>query len=201
MTLAELQKYSQGEGVLSNMQVIKSTRTSVTRVSQKEWDFITENLIEGYEDGLPAVGGTATALGTLPTDDPTATAGDDLPAVNESVDALPTIEQPVVTTSEALTTDTVAPVETVATSRPASRAGSKAPSRAGSKAPVSRAGSKAPVSRAGSRAPSLAPRPVSRGRSRTPNPRAGSVKPQMAAVEEGAEEDMLTTDQVGSIMD
>ena len=47
--LKELQRYSEGSGVLSDMQVLRLSRLSVSGVSEKEWDFIVNNLIEGYE--------------------------------------------------------------------------------------------------------------------------------------------------------
>lgn len=51
VTLAELQKYRNGDdsGILKDMQVLKLTRLSVSKVSTKEWNFIVDNLIEGYE--------------------------------------------------------------------------------------------------------------------------------------------------------
>jgi predicted RNA-binding protein with PUA-like domain len=50
VTLKELQKYSGANGVLENMQVIKQSRLSVAKVSEKEWNFIIDNLVEGYEE-------------------------------------------------------------------------------------------------------------------------------------------------------
>ncbi|KAL9067387.1 MAG: hypothetical protein Q9161_006896 [Pseudevernia consocians] len=38
--LKELQKYAKDGGVLENMQVLKQTRLSVSKVAKKEWDFI-----------------------------------------------------------------------------------------------------------------------------------------------------------------
>jgi predicted RNA-binding protein with PUA-like domain len=49
-TLKELQKYSTNGGILQDMQVIKQSRLSVAKVSEKEWNFIVDNIIEGYEE-------------------------------------------------------------------------------------------------------------------------------------------------------
>jgi len=49
VTLKELQKYSSDKGALKDMQVLKQSRLSVAKVTEKEWDFIVDNLIEGYE--------------------------------------------------------------------------------------------------------------------------------------------------------
>lgn len=38
--LKELQKYAEKEGVLENLQTLKQSRLSVSKVSKKEWDFI-----------------------------------------------------------------------------------------------------------------------------------------------------------------
>ena len=38
--LKELQKYAKDGGVLQNMQMLKQSRLSVSKVSKKEWDFI-----------------------------------------------------------------------------------------------------------------------------------------------------------------
>jgi predicted RNA-binding protein with PUA-like domain len=48
--LKVLQKFSSGTGVLKDMQVMKQVRLSVSKVTEKEWNFIVDNLIEGYED-------------------------------------------------------------------------------------------------------------------------------------------------------
>ena len=50
VSLKELQKYASDKGVLKDMQVLKQSRLSVAKVSEKEWNFIVDNLIEGYED-------------------------------------------------------------------------------------------------------------------------------------------------------
>ncbi|CAK4030645.1 Thymocyte nuclear 1 [Lecanosticta acicola] len=47
---SELQKHL-GDGSLNKMQEFKAARLSVSKVSEDEWNFITENLVEGYEDG------------------------------------------------------------------------------------------------------------------------------------------------------
>ena len=38
--LKDLQKFSKSGGMLDNLQTLKQTRLSVSKVSQKEWDFI-----------------------------------------------------------------------------------------------------------------------------------------------------------------
>jgi predicted RNA-binding protein with PUA-like domain len=48
-TLKQLQKFSSDKGVLKDMQVLKQSRLSVAKVSEKEWNFIVDELIEGYE--------------------------------------------------------------------------------------------------------------------------------------------------------
>lgn len=50
VTLKELQKYSGANGILQDMQLIKQSRLSVAKVSEKEWNFIVDQLIEGYEE-------------------------------------------------------------------------------------------------------------------------------------------------------
>lgn len=50
VTLKELQKFASGNGVLKDMQVIKQSRLSVTKVSEKEWNFIVNELIDEYEE-------------------------------------------------------------------------------------------------------------------------------------------------------
>lgn len=55
--LSDLQKHGKDSGVLSNMDVLRYSRLSVTKVTEEEWNFIHENLIEGYEkevDAFPA---------------------------------------------------------------------------------------------------------------------------------------------------
>ena len=54
--LKELQKYALEDGVLSKMQEFNAARLSVSKVSEKEWNFIVDELIDGYEEdeALPA---------------------------------------------------------------------------------------------------------------------------------------------------
>lgn len=52
VTLKEMQKYSGANGILQDMQLIKQSRLSVAKVSEKEWDFIVNELIEGYEEDI-----------------------------------------------------------------------------------------------------------------------------------------------------
>lgn len=47
--LSVLQEHAKDGGPLSNIELLRLARLSVSRVSEREWDFITENLIEGYE--------------------------------------------------------------------------------------------------------------------------------------------------------
>ena len=46
--LKELQKYAREGGILQNMQTLKQSRLSVSKVSKKEWDFILK--LGGHED-------------------------------------------------------------------------------------------------------------------------------------------------------
>ena len=150
------------------MQELNSARLSVSKVSEKEWNFIVDKLIDGYEEdaALPSV--------ETAEDTPMGTAGDAIPnGVKQTIE------------SDVPTTDTGLAAETTPSSRPASRAASRAGSRAGSRAasanlkPASRAGSLKPASRQPSKA-----RSVSRGRSRTPGRRAVSALPMMTLTEE-----------------
>ncbi|RMY78010.1 hypothetical protein D0862_13451 [Hortaea werneckii] len=51
VSLAELKKYSaDGNAALSDMDLFTKARQSVSRVSAQEWKFITEVLVEGYEE-------------------------------------------------------------------------------------------------------------------------------------------------------
>ena len=50
VSLKELQKYKGEGGKLERMQLLRLTRLSVVRVEAEEWRFITEELVEGYED-------------------------------------------------------------------------------------------------------------------------------------------------------
>jgi hypothetical protein len=170
VTLKELQKFSGTNAILSDMQVLKQSRLSVAKISEKEWDFIVDNLIEGYEeediddhhdtdmdddDGIAGV-----KVGGRPPLNPNSNGGhavarayvDELDGVSPDLPNVPAVnvndgfdEMP--------TSGTALPPTTYATSRPTSRAGShKAVSRQGSR-PASRAGSNMPVSRQGSLAP------------------------------------------------
>lgn len=204
--LSELQKYMQGSGVLSKMQVLKQSRLSVTSVSEKEWNFVIDNLVDGFEEeesnALPEAEGSLTndtSKGTINAEEESTLITTEQPksevVINESSQqefdlepgtalaglALPTTE------GEIPSTDTIFPAETSQTSR----AGSvKATSRGGSRAPSINAA--APTSRQSSRtssvvAGSLAPPTTnSRGRSRTPKVRAGSAAPTNAEQVNGA---------------
>jgi hypothetical protein len=156
--LKELQKYALEDGVLSKMQEFTAARLSVSKVTEKEWNFIVNELIEGYEEdeALPA-----------------ADTGEDTPMA----DADPKLPNGVKQTieSEVPTTDTIFTANTAPTSRPGSRGGS----RAGS---TSRINGIKPASRPGSLQPPA--RSVSRGRSRTPGRRAASTQPMTTLTEE-----------------
>ena len=53
--LKELQKYAKDGGVLQDMQTLRQSRLSVSKVTKKEWDFIMD-LVEEFEEdpALPA---------------------------------------------------------------------------------------------------------------------------------------------------
>nr|OQO12541.1 hypothetical protein B0A51_16928 [Rachicladosporium sp. CCFEE 5018] len=199
VTLKELQKFGKTEGgVLSDMEVLKTTRLSVTKVTEKEWDFIVKEIIgDEYEEDEAAAAASGDELPAITTTEaPTAGAvAVDPPVVkafsrqaSRAASLQPSLALPVVQSTEAVTDaiDSAFPTSDVA--KPASRAGSLKPaSRAGSVKPSSRAGSVKPASRAGSLAPPV--RASSRGRSRTPKP---------AAVEEATVEQH---EQLNSIME
>jgi hypothetical protein len=178
------------------MQELTAARLSVSKVSEAEWNFITENLVDGYEEdgALPGLeGGLAADNGNeteeqddiVSTETPkivetstTVTHGEtngisvnaaDLPEM-----ALPTIENDVATSDSAI------PAGTSQTSRPASRASSTKAKTGGSRASSAAKGNRS-SSRAGSAAPSASglapPATKGRGRSITPRSRAGSARP------------------------
>jgi predicted RNA-binding protein with PUA-like domain len=174
VTLKELQKYSGGNGILQDMQVIKQSRLSVTKVSEKEWNFIVNELIEGYEedgandedddddDGLVGVkvgggaplnpdlsGGQAMAIGDAFSPSPSvvqATAG---AKMEESEDVLPGLPAAQAVngaddSDELLMSGAVLPSFTSATARPTSQHSSRPASRAGYQDAASRQQSLAP---------------------------------------------------------
>ena len=173
VTLKELQKYSGGNGVLQDMQVIKQSRLSVTKVSEKEWNFIVNELIEGYEedgandeddddDGLAGVkvgggaplnpdlsGGQAMAIGDAFSPSPDvvqATAG---AKMEEPEDVLPGLSASQAVngaddSDELLMSGAVLPPFTSATARPTSNHSSRPASRAGYQDAASRQQSLAP---------------------------------------------------------
>jgi predicted RNA-binding protein with PUA-like domain len=163
VTRAELQKYTTGDGVLAKMQEFNTARLSVSKVSEDEWDFIVNNLVDGYADEdegeaagvMKSNGDVAMADGEDFMDDNLVNGTSAPPEIKETIE------------SEPPTTDSLLAADTAATS-------SRPPSRGGSKKPASLAGSLAPP--AGSRA-------GSRARSRTPVSRRGSVQPQAPAGE------------------
>lgn len=54
VTLKELQRFAKPNGILENMQVLKLSRLSVSKVTKKEWDFIM-GLLETDEGAAAAV--------------------------------------------------------------------------------------------------------------------------------------------------
>jgi predicted RNA-binding protein with PUA-like domain len=46
VTLKQLQAHGGGGGALQDLQVLRTTRLSVTKVSEAEWNFITNELIQ-----------------------------------------------------------------------------------------------------------------------------------------------------------
>ncbi|KAK3702931.1 hypothetical protein LTR37_014780 [Vermiconidia calcicola] len=176
VTREELQKFTAGEGVLSQMQEFTAARLSVSKVTESEWNFICTELIEWYEDDAELPNGAKKDDTAMEDADIDADADAALPNGAAVPEVQDTIE------SEPPTTDTLLPVETAATSsRPASRAGSRAASRAGSRAPSEKKPASRPASRAGSL---VVPRATSRGRSRTPSARASSAAPMGTVAEE-----------------
>ena len=141
------------------MQEFTAARLSVSKVTEKEWNFIVDELIEGYDED-----------GALPAAD----AGEDTPMADADTKLPNGVKQTI--ESEVPTTDTLLTANTAPTSRPGSRAGS----RAGS---TSRINGIKPSSRPGNLQPPA--RSVSRGRSRTPGRgRATSTQPMTTLTEE-----------------
>jgi predicted RNA-binding protein with PUA-like domain len=173
VTLKELQKYSGANGILQDMQLIKQSRLSVSKVSEKEWNFIVDQLIEGYEedaanddgdddDGLAGVkvgggapldpdlsGGQAIAVGESFSQSPSgvqATAGAEMEEPQDVLPGLPA-EQAVNGADEPdelLMSGAVLPSFTSATARPTSQHSSRPASRAGYQDADSRQQSLAP---------------------------------------------------------
>lgn len=168
VTLKQLQKFSNPNGILSNMQVVNQSRLSVSRVSEKEWDFIVENLIEGYEDDAAddnddddddSLAGVK-VRGSDPLN-PKSNPGamKEPESEDKAVQAIAgAVEEPelrlpsevndlpitgAVVTDEVPTSGTALPLTTHATSRPSSRHGPRPLPRAGPQV-VSRQGSLAP---------------------------------------------------------
>lgn len=195
--LSELQKFAQDGGALSGMQELNAARLSVSKVSEAEWNFIIDNLVEGYygEDDAAEDAGLAAptenvekrietdAVKERTTINTTEQADGDIVSKETTVDTeinLPSHVQGLIASPEAadlLTTDTLVPDARSATGRAASRASSRKSSRAPSV-------SSRPDARAGSS--TLAPALSARGRSRTPKVRAGSAGPKTATVEDEA---------------
>jgi predicted RNA-binding protein with PUA-like domain len=165
--LKELQKYYSNNGVLKDMQLLKQARLSVSKVSEKEWNFIVDNLIEGYEgDGdedafddvdqstpMPNIDGGDQASGGARDVDGDDFIEDDDAAIDANLDEPeePEIELPLepmyVDADELPTSGTEIPPITHATStsRPTSRQEVRNGSRPGSRAANSRQGSVAPL--------------------------------------------------------
>jgi predicted RNA-binding protein with PUA-like domain len=196
--LSTLQKFKEGGGVLSNMQELVAARLSVSKVSEKEWTFITENLVEGYEEDdappdrktSPAIELEDTPIGDIASENTKAEKASIAPetVIDKVVEtastlvngstlpemALPTIE------NASPSSDSAIPAGTSQTSRPTSRASSTKGKAGGSRA-SSAAKGKGGSSRAGSAGPSAGglapPATKGRGRSITPRSRAGSARP------------------------
>jgi predicted RNA-binding protein with PUA-like domain len=173
VTLKELQKYSGANGILQDMQLIKQSRLSVSKVSEKEWNFIVDQLIEGYEedaanddgdddDGLAGVkvggvapldpdlsGGQAMAIGesfSPSASGDQATAGDKMEEPEDVLPGLPTAQavNGADDSDELLMSGAVLPSFTSATARPTSQHSSRPASRKGYQDATSRQHSLAP---------------------------------------------------------
>ncbi|KAK5126569.1 hypothetical protein LTR85_009503 [Meristemomyces frigidus] len=57
VALKKLQEFN-GAGPLGEMQLFKQSRLSVSKVTGEEWDFIVDNLVEGYEEDSEPMNGT-----------------------------------------------------------------------------------------------------------------------------------------------
>lgn len=189
-SLKELQKFKHDSGVLANMQEFTAARLSVSKVTAVEWNFIVNNLVEGYEKKAGDVT-LDTAATTKAEDaaaaDPPVVDGDVITTTKTQDVAMadtPILNDDIAADDVVPTSETVAPsLDVTGTSRPSTRKPSSRPtSRVASRA-GSRAGSKPPAANIvdGSLAP---PRVQSRGRSRTPAARAGSVQPLNGVAEE-----------------
>jgi predicted RNA-binding protein with PUA-like domain len=164
--LKDLQKYYSDRGVLKDMQLLKQARLSVSKVSEKEWNFIVDNLIEGYEgdgdeDAFDDVD-QSTPMPNIDGGDQASGGEDDDAAINANLDEPeeafegdevdePKIELPHepmdVDVDEFPTSGTEIPPITHATStsRPTSRQEVRNESRPESRAANSRQGSIAPL--------------------------------------------------------
>lgn len=171
VTLKEMQKYSGANGILQDMQLIKQARLSVAKVSEKEWNFIVNELIEGYEedgangeddddDGLAGVkvgggapldpdlsGGQAMAIDGSLSPSPSgiqATAGAKMEEPEDVLPGLPHADKEAEEADELLMSGAVLPSFTSATARPTSQHSSRPASRAGYQDAASRQQSLAP---------------------------------------------------------
>jgi len=203
VTLKQLQKFAANDkGILKDMQVLKQARLSVAKVTEGEWNFITDKLIEGFEsegeeDDLRDEVDDAKPMSDIDGGDQ-ATEGaeavdgyDDVISMNLVEDneveepeiglppgntGLPTLMG--VNFDDFPTSGTEIPPTTHVTSRPASRAGSRAAdSRQGSIAPlpVLKTTEETLTSHTTTQAVAEPVRPGSRGS------RAGSSKPASRA--------------------
>ncbi|KAL9119730.1 MAG: hypothetical protein Q9187_003712 [Circinaria calcarea] len=66
--LKELQRFAKPGGVLENLQTLRQTRLSVSRVSKKEWDFILCLVDPPEDDSEAAIVDTSTAASKLDTE-------------------------------------------------------------------------------------------------------------------------------------
>ncbi|KAK4508160.1 hypothetical protein PRZ48_001898 [Zasmidium cellare] len=176
--LSELQKFAKPGAVLENMQEFKAARLSVSKVTKKEWDFIVNNLVEGYEDDEEGI--EAAASIEEPVIEKTAGLPDSIngaapPAIMTEPDVPPTDMPDASSATGNLDTNKLS------SSRPASRAGSRAGSVTAGK------GNSRPASRAGS----LAPPGGRRGRSVTPKAAIVEETTVTATMQTIGEEDAL----------
>lgn len=63
--LSELQEFSKDDSVLSHMELLKQSRLSVCKIKQKEWNFINENLVQGFEQEVDSFAKTGTLAAAL----------------------------------------------------------------------------------------------------------------------------------------
>lgn len=87
--LKELQRFAKPGGVLENLQTLRQTRLSVSRVSKKEWDFILCLADPPEDDSEAAVVDTSTAASKLDSEIVTH-ANEESNELDEAINDLPT---------------------------------------------------------------------------------------------------------------